>query len=100
MHLPIENLPDSDVLMLLELKWITTLCDALAALPNGIINTLVAKSKALAEKYVVTYMDLDRQIKEAEQSLSSLIDDLDGNEFDMKGLKELQTLLGVQEDGK
>lgn len=96
----IENLPDSDVLMLLELKWITTLCDALAALPNGIINTLVAKSKALAEKYVVTYMDLDRQIKEAEQSLSSLIDDLDGNEFDMKGLKELQTLLGVQEDGK
>lgn len=40
-------------------------------------------------------MDLDRQIKEAEQSLSSLIDDLDGNEFDMKGLKELQTLLGV-----
>lgn len=96
----IETLSDSDVLMLLELKWIAPLCDSLTELSGGIINDLVAKTKALAEKYAVTYLDLDREIKEAEQSLSSLIDDLDGSEFDMRGLKELQTLLGAGSDGK
>lgn len=96
----IETLSDSDVLILLDLKWIKPLCDSLAELPGGIINDLVAKTKALAEKYAVTYTDLDREIREAEQSLSSLIDDLDGSEFDMSGLKELQTLLGAGSDGK
>lgn len=96
----IENLTDDDVLMLLELKWIKPLCDSLSELPDGIINELVAKTKALAGKYAVTYMDLDREIREAEQSLSSLIDDLEGDEFDMKGLLEFQTLLGANDDGK
>lgn len=96
----IENLSDADVLMLLELKWITPLCDSLAELPNGIVNELVAQTKALAEKYAVTYMDLDREIKDTEQSLSSLIDELDGNEFDMLGLREFQTLLGANDDEK
>lgn len=96
----IEILSDSDVLMLLDLKWIKPLCDSLTELPGGIINDLVAKTKALAEKYAVTYTDLDREIREAEQSLSSLINDLDGSEFDMLGLKELQTLLGAGSNGK
>lgn len=96
----IENLADEDVLMLLDLKWIKPLCASLAELPSGIINELVAKTKLLAEKYAVTYMDLERDIQEAEQSLSLLIDDLEGSEFDMRGLKELQTLLGGDSDGK
>lgn len=96
----IENLADDDVLMLLDLKWIKPLCASLAELPSGIINELVAKTKLLAEKYAVTYMDLERDIQEAEQSLSLLIDDLEGSEFDMRGLKELQTLLGGDSDGK
>lgn len=96
----IENLADDDVLMLLDLKWIKPLCASLAELPSGIINELVAKTKLRAEKYAVTYMDLERDIQEAEQSLSLLIDDLEGSEFDMRGLKELQTLLGANVDGK
>lgn len=96
----IENLSDDDVLFLLAQKWISPLCHSLAELPQGIINDLVAKTKALAEKYAVTYMELDREIKEAEQSLSLLIDELDGDEFDILGLKEFQTLLGAGEDGK
>lgn len=96
----IENLTDVEVLMLLELKWITPLCSSLAELPDGIINELVAKTKVLSEKYAVTYLDLERDILEAEQSLSLLIDELDGNEFDMCGLKELQTLLRVDKNEK
>lgn len=96
----IENLSDDDVLFLLTQKWIKPLCDALAELPIGIINDLVTKTKTLAEKYAVTYMDVDREIKAAEKSLSSQIDDLDGNKFDMLGLKEFQTLLGTNDDEK
>lgn len=95
----IENLSDEDVLFLLVQKWIIPLCASLAELPNGIINDLVAKTKNIAEKYAFTYVDLNREIKEAEQSLSLLIDDLEGNKFDMLGLKEFQTLLNTDKDG-
>lgn len=94
----IEGLSDDDVMMLLELKWITPLCDSLAELPGGIIDDLVARTGALAGKYSVTYMDLDREIREAGQSLSGLIDELDGNDFDMGGLREFQKLLRPDRD--
>lgn len=96
----IEGLSDENVLMLLELKWIQPLCGSLAALPAGIINDLVAQTKALAEKYAVTYVELEEQIRESEKSLSALIDDLEGSEFDMLGLREFQKLLGANEDEK
>lgn len=96
----IEGLSDENVLMLLDLKWIQPLCNLLAALPMGVINDLVAKTKALAEKYATTYVELETQIRESEQSLSALIDDLDGNEFDMLGLREFQKRLGADNDEK
>lgn len=89
----IESLADEDILFLLTQKWIVPLWHSLAQLPNGIMGELVAKAKTLAEKYAVTYMDIGREINQAEQSLSAMIDDLEGDEFDMKALKELQTLL-------
>jgi type I restriction enzyme M protein len=95
----IESLPNADVLMLLEQKWIEPLYDSLRELPYAVINELLARTKALAEKYAVTYMDLDRDIRDAERSLSSLIDDLQGDEFDMRGLREFQTLLNTDKDG-
>lgn len=96
----IEGLSDNDVLMLLDLKWIQPLHSSLAALPMGVINNLVTKTKTLAEKYAITYVDLETQIQESEQSLSALIDDLDGSEFDMLGLRKFQKLLGAHSDEK
>ena len=37
---------------------------------------------------------METQIEETEKSLSAMIDDLDGSEFDMLGLAELKKLLG------
>lgn len=45
-------------------------------------------------KYATTFADVDAEIKETEQQLSAMIDQLTGSEFDMQGLKELQALLG------
>lgn len=75
-------------------------CSSLAVLPVGVINDLVGRTKVLAEKYAVTYVELESQIRESEKALSALIDDLEGNEFDMLGLREFQKLLGADDNGK
>ncbi|MDR3257962.1 MAG: type I restriction-modification system subunit M [Mycoplasmataceae bacterium] len=89
----IEGLSDAQVLTLLEQKWIAPLMATLHRTPDGIIADLVAKVRALADKYAVTYAEVAEQIAETKSSLSVLIDDLTGNDFDMKGLGEFQSLL-------
>lgn len=90
----IENLSEDQVTTLLELKWITPLTDKLNKLPDVIINNLISLLKAKMNKYSVTFFQLDQEIKEAEKALSSMIDDLTGNDYDMQGLRAFQALLG------
>lgn len=89
----IENLTDEQAHELLELKWITPLVTSLNQLPDKLILTLADNVSALAEKYATTYKDVVEQIDKTQQSLSSMIDELEGDEFDMAGLAEFQTLL-------
>ncbi len=89
----IEFLTDEQVLELLKEKWITPIIASLNELPNEIVKELVSKISNLANKYSLTLIELESQIKESENSLSTLIDELEGNEYDMKGLEELKTLL-------
>lgn len=90
----IENLSEDQVTTLLELKWITPLTDKLSKLPDAIINNLISLLKAKMNKYSVTFSQLDQEIKEAEKALSSMINDLTGNDYDMQGLRAFQALLG------
>ena len=89
----IEGLIDAQVYELLERKWIFPLNTALHQLPTVLIDTLTAKLQALADKYTVTYADNARAIQQTEASLANLIDELDGNAFDMQGLDEFKILL-------
>lgn len=90
----IENLSEDQVTTLLELKWITPLTDNLNKLPDAVINNLISLLKAKMNKYSVTFSQLDQEIKEAEKVLSSMINDLTGNDYDMQGLRAFQALLG------
>lgn len=89
----IEQLSDEQVNMLLEKKWITQLLDNLGKLPDTVINALVVKIQTLGNKYSTTYFEIEKQISETETALCSMIDDLCGNEFDMKGLAEFKSLI-------
>ena len=89
----IELLTEEQVLDLLKEKWIDPIVSSLNGLPKEIIKDLVSKISNLANKYSLTLVELESQIKNAENSLSSLIDELEGNEYDMKGLEEFKTLL-------
>jgi len=89
----IEKLREGQVYELLELKWIAPLVSSLNKLPERIINELTAKVQSLADKYATTYADVAKKIDSTEKQLSALIDELTGNEFDMKGLSEFKSFL-------
>jgi type I restriction enzyme M protein len=94
----IEGLTDEQVTELLEAKWIAPLMAALDKIPDNIIADLISRVRALAEKYATTYAEVAGQIAETKSSLSALIDGLTGNEYDMKGLGEFQSLLRGGDD--
>ena len=89
----IENLSDEEAIELLEEKWIVPVNNNIHKLPESIIDEFVRKIQTLTDKYAVTLMDIEKQIDDTEAELSSMMDDLVGNEYDMKGLGELKALL-------
>ena len=89
----IENLSDAQVNDLLEYKWIKPIVKSLHNLPSSIIDTFSLNLQRLAEKYDTTYSNVARDIKKAQNSLASLLDDLTGNEHDIKALSEFKNLL-------
>ncbi|PWG65349.1 type I restriction-modification system subunit M [Bifidobacterium callitrichidarum] len=90
----IEGLDAGQVADLLSSKWVDQLQSKLEALPTAVLDELIAKVTALDEKYATTYADVCSQIKTAESELSSMLDQLVGDEFDMAGIAELKSLLG------
>ena len=89
----IEALSDEQVKKLLEQKWIAPLVTSLHKLPNEVIANLSGAVAALAEKYATTYKEVVEEMRKTEASLSSLIDELTGCDYDLKGLAEFQQLL-------
>jgi len=90
----IENLSDSEIDDLLDIKWIKTLINSLNKLPEEVINDFIKNIENISKKYDTTLIDLNEEIKETEKELSNMIDELTGDEFDIKGLEEFKSLLG------
>lgn len=89
----IEALSDEEALRMLEAKWIKPLIDSLNNMPNKIVSDFSAKIQSLADKYSTTFEEVEMAIRETENELSTMIDDLTGNDYDVKGLSELKLLL-------
>lgn len=89
----IESLTDEQVNNLLHLKWIGPLNIELVAMPNIVISQLTSQVQALADKYAITYSQVENDIKSTEQELADIMGELTGNEFDMQGLAALTNLL-------
>lgn len=89
----IEMLSDAQAYALIESKWLSSLVDELHCLPGLVTSSLIAKLQALVEKYRITYADNARDIQQAEEALVGMLGELDGGEFDLKGIEELKTLL-------
>lgn len=90
----LKDLDEQQIKSLLELKWIESLRERLGALPHQAINELATAIKKLDKKYQTTYQSINTQIEEAEHELSSMLNQLCGNEFDMAAISKLQALFG------
>ncbi len=89
----IEALTDDEVKMLLHMKWITKLMENLYSIPKTIVQDLIKKVSSISMKYSETFEDIEKNIAATEKELGVLLDELCGNEFDMKGLGEFKLLL-------
>lgn len=90
----IEELTDTEVIELLKDKWITPIVKGLDVIPNRIIESLSSKMESLVKKYELTFSDVEKEIAETEKALRDMLDDIEGSEEDLLGLKELKRLLG------
>lgn len=90
----IEELTDSEVIELLQYKWIEPIVKGLEVIPTRIIEGLSSKMDALVKKYELTFSDVEKEIAETEKALRDMLDDIEGSEEDLLGLKELKRLLG------
>ncbi len=88
-----EELCDEDILSLLSAKWIDTLCDHIATLPQNVVDGFVAKLIALQKKYATTLVALEHDIQEASSALAGMIDELTGSDYDMAALQEFKKVL-------
>jgi type I restriction enzyme M protein len=89
----IESLSDGQVHELLASKWIAPMVDELHRLPRSVMDGVIGKLEALVQKYRITYADNARDIQRAEAALATMLGELHGGEFDLKGIEELKTLL-------
>ncbi len=89
----IEALSDDEVKKLLREKWIVGIINGLNEIPSTIINSVVEAVSYLSKKYEDTFEDVEKDIAKTEKELVGLMDNLTANEFDMKGISELKSLL-------
>lgn len=85
----IEALDMHEISALLDKKWIVPVTTAISAMPDAVIATLADAVQSLAEKYSVTYHDIERDLASSQQTLADLVSQLTGDEFAIKGLTEL-----------
>lgn len=89
----IEALTDEQIDAILRVKWIDPLVDALRKLPDSVLDALVERVEKLDGKYRETFVDIEDQLCESSRELNAILGDLDGSEFDLKGIEDLRNLL-------
>ena len=89
----IENLEDSQVMELLDDKWIVPLTKSLYQLPDKLVGEFTTELEKLSAKYEDTLEQVEEEIRNTENELSGMLDMLTGNEFDMQGISEFKKML-------
>ena len=90
----IKSLTDVQVRQLLHEKWAAPVETGILSLADSMVDAFTKSIETLAQKYSVTMNDLEGEIRDTEESLSSMLSELTGTDADMAGIHELQKLLG------
>ena len=90
----IKNLTEGEQVELIKIKWILPILNEIKTIPDTVISLFTSKVSMLSKKYGETMVDLSAKIESSEKELCAMLDDLVGDEFDIKGLQEFKKLLG------
>lgn len=85
----IENLSDEEAATLLHHKWINSICNDIDNTLHAVLSALESEALALSEKYATSYKQINDDMAVANKQLAELVEQLTGDEFAIKGLKEL-----------
>lgn len=94
----LTNLSDEEIRYLLTKKWVLPICDGINGLANKVVSDFEKELIKLSKKYEKTMVDVENDIETTESSLRQMIDELTGDEFDIKGLQEFKKILGENDD--
>ncbi len=94
----IPKLDDETVRSLLHEKWITPLCEKLGTVSGGILDALKTSLTKLVRKYGRPLLSIEKDKADVEKSLSAMLDDLTGDEYDMAAFHQLKAIIGGQGD--
>lgn len=89
----IESLPIDEAISLLEDKWINPLVTELENLSEVVIDDLIVQVSNLNEKYSESLTSVNNSIKASQKEISTMISNLNGSEFDMKGINQLKSII-------
>ena len=85
----IENFTDEEAAMLLHHKWIDPICEGIDNTLRSVLSALESEALALSEKYATSYKQINDDMVAANEELAGLVEQLTGDEFAIRGLKEL-----------
>lgn len=94
----IIKLSDDEIKMLLKEKWLMPAMENINAIPSAIISDLNRSVNGIIAKYDNPLLTLDTDIAKTEESLSVMLNDLTGDNFDMEAIQQFKTLLGGKEN--
>ena len=85
----IQGLSDDSAKMWISEKWVTPVMEGIADTPDNICAELEKAVDAMSQKYATSYHDLNEQLVKAQDELSGLISQLEGDESSIAGLNAL-----------
>ena len=62
-------------------------------MPGKVVDDFISSLTKMTEKYSKTLVSIGKEINQTQKELFELMDELTGNEFDMKGLENLKGIL-------
>lgn len=90
----IKNLSKEECENLLYKKWCEPLINELNSIVDNLINELIDKCNHIYNKYKTSIKDLEKDLQDTKKELIKYMDELTGDEYDMKGIEELKKMLG------
>lgn len=92
----IESLTDDEARTLLYAKWIEPLLTSINSIPKTVLEGLIARIGALADKYKTTFSEIENELHETQIAIGTMMKELTGNSHDLEGLEEFMSLMGVE----